>query len=157
MPIYSHYYPDGNNRIGTADSANRLARQGPLLPVTISPTPQFLAVLQNLGRTPPTPISGQALIDTGANLCTIDEQIVTALGIPPFGSAPIATPAGVSNHQTYPAALSFPGTTLPNLSFNDFVGTDIQNQGIIAIIGRNVLRFFILSYNGPGGHITLAY
>lgn len=156
MPIYSHYYPDDQNKIGTSNSAFRLALQGPLVPVTISPTPQHLAVLQGLGRPAPAPVSGQALTDTGAGLCTVDEQIVQALGIPPFGSSTIYTPSGTSNRQTFPAALSFPGTTLPNLTFNDFVGTDLQMQGFIAIIGRNILRYFVISYNGPGGHITLA-
>ena len=97
------------------------------------------------------------MIDTGASLCAIDEAAAVSLGIPPAGAQAIFTPAGPASQPTYPASLSFPATTLPNITFAEFVGAPIQASGIIAIIGRNVLRDFVLIYNGPGGSVSLAY
>jgi hypothetical protein len=157
MPVYNHYYPDTGNLINTPDSATRLATEGPLLPVTISVPPSLITVLQAHNRPVPPPMSGQALIDSGASLCMVDEQVARSFGLPPFGTMPINTPAGPTQCATYPASLSFPGTPLPNVEFFDFITGPLQGQGIIALIGRNVLRDFVFIYNGPGGCISLAY
>jgi hypothetical protein len=158
MPVYNHYYPDSGNRIGTLESANQLALFGPTVPVTVSITTAHAKILQELNMPAPTPTSGLALIDTGATSCCVDEQVVITLGVRQFGTTTIATPGGATQEvATYPAALSFPGTTLPNISFIDFIGSPLQAQGIIAIIGRNVLRAFVLVYNGPGGFVSLAH
>jgi hypothetical protein len=89
------------------------------------------------GPQSPDPITGKALIDTGASRCAIDEEIVRSLSIPPFGLTSFHTPSGVSHQLTDSASLSFPGIT--------------------AIIGRNVIRSFVFIYNGPGGSVSLAY
>ena len=157
MPIYNHYYPDPSNRVGTDASAAFLAGIGPVVPVTVSVTAAHQLVLQRLNLPIPVPISGWALIDTGASLCMVDEDALKALSIPPLGSMVIATPSGSSPRLTYPASLSFPSTTLPPIAFFDFVSGPLTAQGIVAIIGRNVLRNFVLTYNGPGGQITLCH
>jgi hypothetical protein len=97
------------------------------------------------------------MIDTGASLCMIDEAALQSLNISPTGASNIATPSGPAQQLTYAAALSFPGTNIPNITFTDFIADPLANQGIVALLGRNVLRHFVLSYNGPGGHITLAH
>jgi hypothetical protein len=114
-------------------------------------------VMQAQGKAIPPAVSGLALIDTGANICGIDEAALQQLGIPPFGYMPIHTPAGLSNQNTYPASLSFPGTPIPNITFTDFLGSSLSAQGILVLIGRNVLKDFVLVYNGPGGHVALAF
>lgn len=157
MPVYNHYYPDAQNLINTPDSAGQLARYGPIVPVTVSLTARHVEILQSLRLPVPSAISGNALIDTGASLCAVDQSVVQSLDIPPIGSSTIQTPAGASQRPTYPASLSFPGTTLPNISFVDFIGSPLQASGIVAIIGRNVLMDFVFVYNGPGGFVSLAH
>ena len=157
MPVYNHLYPDAYNRVGTPDSAARLATEGPTVPVTIGLTPQLISFLRSTGLPITMPVAGLGLIDTGAAVCAIDEALIRPLNVPPSGVTTIATPSGVAQHATYPAALSFPGTALPDVSFADVIGAPLHGQGIIAIIGRNVLRDFVLIYNGPGGSVSLAY
>ena len=157
MPVYNHYYPDAQNLINTPDSAWELVRYGPVVPVTVSLTARHVEILQGLKFSVPNPASGNALIDTGSTLCAVDESIVKSLGIPPTGSEAILTPGGPSQRPTYPASLSFPGTTLPNISFTNFIGSPLQASGIVAIIGRNVLKDFVFVYNGPGGFVSLAH
>jgi len=157
VPIYNHYYPDTSNLVNTPDSATRLALEGPTLPVSVGLAPTLISFLQARSLPVPNPISGRALVDTGASLCMVDQAVVQSLNIPPFGVQSIHTPSGTAQQATYPASLSFPGTTLPNLSFIDFIAGPLQASGIVAIIGRSVLRYFLLVYNGPGGTISLAY
>lgn len=157
MPVYNHYYPDGNNHINTAESARLLAAAGPTIPVAIGVTPAHAAFLQGEGKTPPPAVSGLALIDTGASLCMVDESVIGQLGIPAFGYQNIAGATGSSTQATYAASLSFPGTPIPNITFADFVGSPLGQLGILVLIGRNVLSGFVLVYNGPGGHVSLSF
>jgi hypothetical protein len=157
MPVYNHYYPDSKNQINTPESAAQLARYGPVVPVTIGVTARHATILQKLNLAVPTAISGSALIDTGSTFCAVDGDVVKSLGIPQFGTASVYTPSGTAQLPTYPASLSFPGTTLPNITFADFMGSPLKAQGIIALIGRNVLMDFVLVYNGPGGFVSLTY
>lgn len=157
MVVYNHYYPDGNNQINTPDSAIRLMLEGPTVPVAVSLAQAHIDFLQQKGLPIPPPVPGLGLIDTGATFCSIDETVIQRLGIPPYGSADIIGVAGPSQRLTYPASLSFPGTPLSSVTFVDFHGADLSKAGIIAIIGRNVLKGFVLVYNGPGGHVSLSY
>jgi len=156
MPVYNKHYPDAHNRVGTPDSAARLATEGPTVPVAIGLTPSVISYLRSHGRPIAMPLAGLALIDTGATVCAVDEALIRSLNVPPSGVTTIATPSGVAQHATFPAALSFPGTTLPDVSFADVIGAPLRGQGIVAIIGRNVLRNFVLIYNGPGGMVSLS-
>ena len=157
MPVYNHYYPDSNNKINTPEACSQLARFGPCVPVTIGVTESLAKVLTTLKLPIPTPISGQALIDTGATFCAIDDSVVKDLGIRQYGVTSVHTPTGAGQLPTYPASLSFPGTTLPNITFADFMASPLKVQGIIALIGRNVLMNFVLIYNGPGGFVSFAH
>ncbi len=157
MPVFNHYYPDDQNQINTPDSAARLAQDGPTLPVAVGPTPAHVEALQRSGLAVPVPVFGSALIDTGSAYCLVDEEVVVSLGIPQYGVTTIHTAGGIVQCPTYPASLSFPGTPLPNITFLDFLAAPLRPAGIIAIIGRNALKDFLLIYNGLGRSISLAY
>jgi hypothetical protein len=126
MPVYSRFYPDAHNRVGTPDSAALLATEGPTVPVSIGLPPQVISFLRGKGVPIPMPVAGLALIDTGAAVCAVDEAVIRSLNVPPSGVSMIATPSGVGQHATYPAALSFPGTALPEASFVDIVGAPLR-------------------------------
>jgi hypothetical protein len=159
MPISNHYYADKNNQINTPESATKLSVEGPLIQVVISLTPSHIQLLQTSNQPIPQPVPGYALIDTGAAMCSVDEQVISGLGSIAFGYVMVTGVTGgkAVPQLTYPASLSFPGTNLPNLTFSDFVGAPLRISGIIAIIGRSVLKDYILVYNGLGGHISLSY
>ena len=157
MPIYNRLYPDDNGRVNTAGSQDRLTQFGPIIPIAIGLAPGRLAMLLSAGLPAPAPVSGFAMIDTGASVCVIDEEALASLGITPSGTITISTPTGSAVQSTYAASLSFPGTPLPNTNFTDFVGSSLRAQGIVALIGRSVLRHFIVIYNGPGGSVSVAY
>lgn len=157
MPVYNHYYPDGNNQINTAASADRLWAGGPTIPVAVSLVKEHVDYLTKVGQPLPKAVTGLALIDTGATLCMVDVTVIQDLGVPPSGVTNIVGATGAGNQPTYPASLSFPGTPIPPIAFTDFVGGNLKAAGIIAILGRNILKQFVLVYNGPGGFVSLSF
>lgn len=105
----------------------------------------------------PTPYEGHALIDTGASITAVDQGVLEQLGLFPTGVVTVATPAGPALQPVYTCEISFPGTPIPRLPFNRVIGSQISDLGYTALIGRDVLRYFQLVYNGPDGFGTLAF
>lgn len=157
MPVYNHYYPDGNNKINTPASAARLITGGPTIPVAVFLVKEHVDQLTKENKTLPKPVTGLALIDTGATLCMIDVETLESLGVPPSGVENIIGATGQAPQPTYPASLAFPGTPIPPIAFTNFVGCNLKAAGIVAVLGRNVLTHFVMVYNGPGGFVSLSF
>jgi hypothetical protein len=157
MPIINQLYPDDQGRVNTIGSQVRLTQLGPTIPVVIGLAPQALAMFQSAGLAVPPPVTGLAMIDTGASVSVIDVDALDGLGIAPSGTLAISTASGSSTQPTYPASISFPGTSLPNIHFADFVGAPLLAQGVVALLGRSALQHFVVIYNGPGGYVSVAY
>lgn len=106
----------------------------------------------------PAPITGKALIDTGASISAVDVKMINEqFNLPTMGITEVLTPSGVKeNRYIYPISLSFPGTSLPKVSLLPTVGCDLAQQNIVALLGRDILSSFILIYNGPGAYISLS-
>lgn len=153
MPIYNLFFLDQNQRVQPV----AMATKGPRLAGEIS-VPQKLAEhLSQTGKPIPQPHTGDVLIDTGASRTSVDRSIVAALGLAPVGAAKVLTPSGQAPQMLYPARFSFPGTPLPSIEFSSVLGSDLQQQGIAALLGRDVLSSFLLVYNGPGGYISIGW
>jgi hypothetical protein len=157
MPVYSRHYPDDNGRISTVGSRDRLTLVGPTILVAIGLASEAVAMFQSAGLSVPPPVTGLAMLDTGASVCVIDEDALAGLGITPLGTMTISTATGSAVRPTYAASISFPGTPLPNVNFTNFVGAPLQGHGVVALIGRSVLRHFLIVYNGPDGSVSVAY
>ena len=104
----------------------------------------------------PTPITGLALIDSGASKTCVDENAITQLGVPPINQITVQTPSGAAQQCLYPARFSFPGTPLPGIDFGSVVGSTLAAQGIVALIGRDVLERCVFVYNGPAGTYSIS-
>jgi hypothetical protein len=143
MPIYE---------IQTAPDV--LRRKGAIFPVEIS-IPQTLRdyLTAQKMRIPP-PVSGSALIDSGASISAIDLSVVSALQISPMGVATILTPAGPAKQNLFPARFELPRL---RIDISAVLGVDVKPQGIIALIGRDILSRFLMIYHGPGGRVTLSF
>jgi predicted aspartyl protease len=135
-----------------APSAFSLTQQGPKVQVEVS-LPQVIA---QQGIAIPSPITGNALIDTGASGTCIDEQIAQQMQLPIIDQAHISTPSHDSTSvNVYPVHFNFLGSPV-QIDCNRALGATLSNQGIIVLISRDVLQHCVLIYNGIAGSFTLA-
>lgn len=132
-----------------------LAAGGPLVPVTLTLKEEISRAYAEHGGNLPEPVAGFAMIDTGATRTCFDEASARKAGFPITGIAPM-TSATHANHEV-PV---FSGRIVMG-SFNiDVVGGLGANlaafDGLVALIGRDLLKDALFTYNGPGGSIALA-
>lgn len=157
MSIYNRYYLDAEERLG---SAEHIRTSGPTIPIALSVPKALETKLIQEGKAVPTAEQGMALLDTGASISMVDEATLQILKINSIGKASVIGAAAEkeSLFNKYPAQFAFPGTNLPNIEFNSVLSNPAlkTTQGIIAIIGRDILKHGIFVYNGIGGHITLS-
>jgi hypothetical protein len=152
VPTYNHFTIDGNNQPSRAV----LLGAGPTIQIEVSIHPSAAQALQASGQPIPAPVTGAGLIDTGAGVSVVDiNAVVGPLKIPPIGTRPIHGVGGVNSHLLHAASFRFPATTFPPVNFAFVVGADLAPQGIIALIGRDVLMHFVMIYNGVFGQYTL--
>ena len=158
MPVFNRYYllqpvpPSGMFGPGVLFGA------GPRVPVEIRVPNALANYLTQNGKPIPAPIPGDALVDTGASVSCVDEKAVQSLGVNPVGVAQVGTPSTAGTPQLqYPVLFAFPGTTLPPMEIAHALGSVLQPQKLLALIGRDVLASFVFAYNGPGGFVTLSY
>jgi predicted aspartyl protease len=110
----------------------------------------------------PAPVVGHALIDTGAFATAVDERVFQELGIPLIDTMQTNTPHGPATSNVYPANISFPALELTNLPLERVIGANLRwktpdGKEIIMLLGRDLLKYFLLVYNGKSFDITLAY
>src|ERR1700722_4892901 len=103
MPVFEFVFHGPANQTDRA-----LLRDGALIPVEIGVPAPLEAWCAQQSIPLPAPRSGYALIDTGASISAIDEELLLELEIAPIDSIPLATPNGDSDNFVYPAKVSFP-------------------------------------------------
>jgi len=122
-------------------------------------------VLTANGQAAPAAQRIRALLDTGASCTCIDPSVMTALGLTPTGRIQINTPStGATPHMAdqYDVGIAIPPgvPSHPSLIFPTVAVTAshlLATQGFHALIGRDILRGCLLTYNGTTGTFTLAY
>ncbi len=133
-----------------------LLAAGPMVTVQIE-VPQALSQqLAAAGQPVPPPITGFALIDTGATMTAVDASVVTALGVNPVGVVPVGTAGGPTSQPVYPIRLQIQGVGL-GINFSRVTGAPLKSMNLVALLGRDVLARMILIYDGPSSEYTLSY
>ena len=162
MPIYNRFFFDVDPAVGTAagklaEAAARLNAEGPTVPILVNLPADLVAALRKEGHSVPDGISGQALLDTGSDSFAVDSSVVEHLGSKPVDSLRVKGAVGPAMEQlVHPFSLSFPTTNLPALPIAFCVSLPLKELGIVAVLGRQLLKKYALIYNGPAGHITIA-
>lgn len=112
--------------------------------------------LSQRGVTVPNPITGLALIDTGASLTAIDETAAKNMNLPIIDVATIAsaTDAGIKAN-VYPAQLQIAGAPI-EITVGRALGAMLEPQGLLALLGRDFLQHLTMFYNGPRGQLTIS-
>jgi predicted aspartyl protease len=104
----------------------------------------------------PKPISGIALIDTGATSTCIDDVAAQQLQLPVVNVVTVASASHASTPQNvYPIQVEVVGLPI-SIEAPSAIGAALAPQGLLALIGRDVLQHCALFYNGVTGEITLS-
>jgi predicted aspartyl protease len=128
---------------------------GPRIPVTLMPPDAIVAALTKEGKPIPPAVTGLALIDTGAGPTSIDEEAAKKLGLPIINMVKLASASHASTDApVYPVKMVITG--LPNaINAPGVVGAPLACQGLVALIGRDLLAMCHFTYNGAAGEFTL--
>jgi hypothetical protein len=137
---------------------------GPVITVRIAPIRQDLARRRRTGQPLPAPQEIVALIDTGAEISCIDPSVANALQLVPkqFGTVNVPAVGGMGYSTFYkvelvvphPTALASQFLVIPDL---DVVEVALTAFGYDAVIGRDVLAYCVLVYDGLAGAFVLTY
>jgi predicted aspartyl protease len=113
---------------------------------------QFIAV----GLPVVAPVTGMALIDTGASTTCIDDAAAQSLGLPIVDVATMSSASHASSQANiYPISIEILGLPII-INVPSAMGAALAPQGLLLLIGRDFLRRCTLFYNGVTGEFTIA-
>ena len=124
--------------------------------VTLSPLEAQIKSLHAKGETPPKPVVGFALIDTGAGSTCIDREAATQAGLACVDSGPLISATHESEIVPIFAGRLTVGDLSRNIDAHRAYGGKLEGQELIAVVGRDVLQRCVFVYNGLDGSFSLA-
>ena len=131
-----------------------LQGRGPVIQVTVALAASFAQGLQQIGQTVPAPISGWALVDTGASDTCIDADGAQQMGLPAIDVVTMASASHVATPQNvYPIRIEFAGVPIV-VDAPRAIGANLASQGLLLLMGRDLLQHCTFTYNGLAGCIT---
>lgn len=154
MPIYNRYWINPQTK---QHDPTLLTTRGPALEIEISVPDDYASALINASLPIPQPQHGSALIDTGARFTAVDIKLLERLGLPPVNTVKVVTPSGEQEQGVYMCRMAFPGTTIPALQPMAVTGSQLEPFGHVALIGRDILNYALLVYDGLHGMWTIAF
>lgn len=155
MPVFNFFHY-------SKEHGRTLNETGPLVAVEIGLPTALKQHLAEKGLPIPASISGFALVDTGAFATAVDESVFTTLDVKPIDEIPTDTAHGPGKSNIYPATVTFPGMNVNELAMERVVGCKLKwktrdEKEIIMLMGRDLLKWFLFVYNGPGSDVTLCF
>jgi len=130
------------------------------VPVQVSVPQELEQLLNSKGQPVPAPITGYALIDTGATMSMVDDHAVEALGVGPVGTATLQTAGGPLQSALYPVRVVIgvpPKQVVLDLTFGRITSGPLQKSGLLCLLGRDLLQHVLLVYDGANGRFTVAF
>jgi len=133
-----------------------LMQRGPVVQIAVTLADVLASELVKQGKPVPAPIDGWGLIDTGAVSTCIDEAAATKLNLPVVNVVTLASASHASSKaKVYPVKFQIAGLPVA-VNVPSAIGAPLEVQGLLALIGRDVLQRCTLFYNGLTGEITLS-
>ena len=133
-----------------------MSARGPVLQVSVTIISSVAEQVIQQGATLPSPISGLALIDTGATTTCIDDEIAQQIGAPVIDVVKMNSASHANTDANiYPVHLEIAGFNI-HINAQRCMGAALQPHGLIMLIGRDVLAKCTLFYNGVSGQFTLS-
>jgi hypothetical protein len=134
-----------------------LGMRGPVVQVSVSVPAEIAEQLAKASKPCPNPISGFGLIDTGASTSCIDDEAAMQLQLPVVNVVKMASAShAATDRNVYPISFDIVGFGA-KITVNSprVTGAELKVQGLLLLIGRDLLANTCLFYNGPAGQFTL--
>lgn len=133
-----------------------MMQSGPTAQVIIGIAQTFADQFLQQGVPLPTPISGNALIDTGASTTCIDAGAAQAMGLPVIDVVQMTSAShAATDSNVYPIQMQVVGSPI-RAEITNAIGANLAPQGLLALIGRDFLQHCTLFYNGVTGEVTIS-
>ena len=133
-----------------------LQQRGPVVQVSVSLGQALAAALAQQSLPIPQPVTGLALIDTGASNTCIDDEAARSMNLPVIdvGSMHSASHARTPSN-IYPVQIEIIGFKI-HFQSPRTMGAALREQGLLMLLGRDLLQSCTLFYNGVTGQIKLS-
>lgn len=129
---------------------------GPRVEITLALLKEQIDVISGKGEKVPAPVAGYALIDTGASATCIDKDAANRAGLPIVDSGPLHSVTHASETvPIYAGSLTIQRANINFLAHRAY-GVNLVEQGLTALIGRDILSQCILVYNGPDSSFSIS-
>ena len=127
-----------------------LQKDGPRIFVEISAPSDEIKDGSAVGLEYPPPFGVHAVIDTGASLTVVNPEVVERCKLRATGFAIVASIEKKDQYHQHAARIRFPNTKLKDFDGIPVVACKILQQPYSCLIGRDILRSWLLTYNGNG-------
>lgn len=135
---------------------NRIFSSGPFITINVAPNNQQIEFLKSKGLKVPKAQKVAALIDTGASHTVLDESIIQKLGLHPIDEIRAKT---VSCEDVvckrYKATFFFSDNFC--IETSHLVGSSTKNQNFQCLIGRDILKHCVFTYDGISNQTILCF
>ena len=135
-----------------ADASEKLKKLGPTLQVHVGFDPVFDPAVPSTVNLPADPIL--ALIDTGADIACIDDDLAKKLGLPVVDRATCSGAGGSREANVYAAQIVLPDGYVIH---GRFAGVKLQagGQSYQVLLGRSNFVHYTIIYDGPSGSCVM--
>jgi hypothetical protein len=148
-----------------AFQAGLLAFHGPIITTTLTITQAHQDALVAAGAAIPPPVPCRFLLDTGADGCVVKHEFADRAGLKLINAnAPLRGVGVDTTGKAYMGRVGFgvPSRVVSGAQHQMFVDTQISSGNLQSplfdgLIGRDVLRHFLLTYDGKTGRVTMRY
>jgi predicted aspartyl protease len=128
-----------------------LQQRGPVVQVAVSIEQHVAQQLLAQGVTLPAPEIGWALMDTGASSTCSDEAAAERLNLPTIDVVTVASASHASTQQNvHPIHIEVIGGAI-TINAPRAIAASLAAQGLLVLMGRDVLQHCTLFYNGLTG------
>lgn len=130
-----------------------LAVRGPVLEATLTVSDAHQRALVSLGKSAKSKV-GLVMFDTGASLSCFDQKASEEIGLAIVGKGSMSSASHANQTvPVYAGKLILPGL---NINIEKGMGAKLAPQGLIALIGRDIMSLGTLFYNGHDGSISFS-
>lgn len=148
---------DAAGRVLAIPPSHVVQELGPRIQVVLS-LPTFVEEgLVASGVAVPAPLVAEALIDTGASVTCIDDDLARRLQLPVIDRMTMTSASHAAHPaNVYPIRVEFTGLGLER-TVNKAMGAVLAPQGVQMLIGRDLLAEAVFIYNGREGEFTIGF